>query len=523
MMYSSNISTNPHLSSVLFDFGLNALIHYKYNYYYSISSDMECVKFQLGNNAFESAQTGILHGNDSIGMMQDGAVSFELGTLKKGGKKSASLYICMAHTLKGVKKLTSEMKHADTQVEFGKTVEYWTNFLNTAGVKSTGNQSVDMLYKRSLLVFKLMADKKTGGIMAAPEIDEEFTRSGRYAYCWGRDAAFITGALDKCGLSEAVDKFYRWAAEIQDEEGCWQQRYYMDGNLAPSWGLQVDETGTVLWGILKHYEMTGDAAFLKDMWECVKKGVSFLLNYIDQDTGLPWLSFDLWEERLGEHAYSSAAVYGGIMAGAEIGKILRMPAAILDAWREGALNIKAAMENNFLKSGHNRFIRSVRTKLNPWGDEYTQDKVILKVNSKDNYRDFTREDWTVDISLLGLCIPFGVYKPGDPVMDETAKLVESALASPLQGGLMRYENDGYMGGNPWVLASLWAALYNIEKKDYGKAKQYFDFAVRSQTELGLLPEQVDKNTGKPAWVIPLTWSHAMFVLVLDKLMEAGVL
>ena len=42
--------------------------------------------------------------------------------------------------------------------------------------------------------------EKTGGLLASPEIDEGFTKCGRYAYCWCRDAAFITGALDKCGL-----------------------------------------------------------------------------------------------------------------------------------------------------------------------------------------------------------------------------------------------------------------------------------------------------------------------------------
>jgi len=48
-------------------------------------------------------------------------------------------------------------------------------------------------------------------LLASAEIDEGFTRCGRYAYCWGRDAAFITGALDTAGLTEAVDKFYQWA------------------------------------------------------------------------------------------------------------------------------------------------------------------------------------------------------------------------------------------------------------------------------------------------------------------------
>ena len=36
-------------------------------------------------------------------------------------------------------------------------------------------------------------------------------------------------------------------------------------------------------------------------------------------------------------------------------------------------------------------------------------------------------------------------------------------------------------------------------------------ALERQTALGLLPEQVTRD-GEPAWVVPLGWSHAMFLL-----------
>ena len=60
----------------------------------------------------------------------------------------------------------------------------------------------------------------------------------------------------------------------------------------------------------------------------------------------------------------------------------------------------------------------------------------------------------------------------------------------------------------------WFALYYIEIGNITKAREYFRWSVKSATSLGFLPEQVDKNSGKPCWVIPLTWSHAMYVLVL---------
>ena len=256
ILYCSCITTTPELRSTLFDFNSDSLIYYKHGYYIAISADVEVYQFQLGNNAFDCCQYTELKGNDYIGMMADGALSWKLGKFLPGEKKSITLHITAADTLKNVKKSIKNVKSMDIMLQYKKTEEYWRNYIKNANSFITDREDIKNLYKRSLLVFKLMSDDLSGGLLAAPEIDEDFTKCGRYAYCWGRDAAFITEALDKCGLTKVVDKFYEWAVEVQDEEGSWQQRYHMDGNLAPSWGLQIDETGTLIWGMLKHYEKT---------------------------------------------------------------------------------------------------------------------------------------------------------------------------------------------------------------------------------------------------------------------------
>ncbi len=522
ILYSSCTSTVPEMRNTLFDFNYDALIHYRHGYYISISApNREAYQFQLGNNAFDSAKYTELNGYDGIGMMQDGAVSWKLGNFMPGEKKTFDLYICASNTLKGVKALTKAMKNSDTAMELAKTGEYWQDYLKSAKPYVTGSEDIDNLYKRSLLVFKLMADEKSGGLLAAPEIDEGLTKCGRYAYCWGRDAAFITEALDKCGLTAAVDKFYEWAVEVQDEEGSWQQRYHMDGNLAPSWGLQIDETGTLIWGMLQHYKNTGDKDFLVKVWESVRKGIEFLIGFTDPETGLPKPSYDLWEERVGEHTYSAAAVCGGIKAGVEIARILGEPVELINEWDRAWREMKQAMEEKLWKEERKCFIRSIRTKLNPWGGENHPHTTVIEVNPKGYRRDVTLEDWMVDISLLGVCVPFDVFSHEDYKVHGTVDMIERVLTSHGVGGIRRYESDGYIGGNPWILTTLWVALYYIRRGDLEKAKSYFEWAVRGRTGLDLLPEQVNRDSGRAEWVIPLTWSHAMFVLVLAGLMEAG--
>jgi len=129
-------------------------------------------------------------------------------------------------------------------------------------IDCNGDKNIDNLYKRSILVFKLMSDERTGGLLASAEIDEDLQGAGA-----------MHTAGKGCGIyyrRTGYRRAYRSSGQIlpvgcydQDDDGSWQQRYHMDGNLAPSWGLQIDETGTLIWGMLKHYEVTKNIDFLK--------------------------------------------------------------------------------------------------------------------------------------------------------------------------------------------------------------------------------------------------------------------
>ena len=48
------------------------------------------------------------------------------------------------------------------------------------------------------------------------------------------------------------------------------------------------------------------------------------------------------------------------------------------------------------------------------------------------------------------------------------------------GGYLRFEDDHYTGDRPWVIATLWMALYYIEIGKIKEAKQCFEFVVKTQ-------------------------------------------
>ena len=57
----------------------------------------------------------------------------------------------------------------------------------------------------------------------------------------------------------------------------------------------------------------------------------------------------------------------------------------------------------------------------------------------------------------------------------------------------------------------------VKINDLDKVYKILKFVVETSNTFGFLAEQVDNNTKDPVWVTGLGWSHAMFILLLDKL------
>ncbi|HWJ02067.1 MAG TPA: glycoside hydrolase family 15 protein, partial [Verrucomicrobiae bacterium] len=316
--------------------------------------------------------------------------------------------------------------------------------------------------------------------------------------------------------------FYRWAAKNQEASGGWPQRQYTDGSLAPVWGSQIDETGTILWGMYQYCKETWDLELMGELWPAVFIAAGYLQDSLNPDNGLPGLSFDLWEERFGEHAYSSAAVYAGLKGAGLMAKALYESELAVE-WLETAKSLQEKIAQYFWDEELQRFIRSGWIRVGQ--EDYLARKqagnpVKEFTNSKGYTRYLVFGDTEPDASLFGLAVPFGLLTPDDARMKKTVDNLVETLTDKNIGGIGRYRNDCYVGGNPWVITTLWAGLYEGSAGHWDKALARLKWTLDHQTGLGLLPEQVHTKTGEPAWAVPLAWSHAMFILLSIMLTEA---
>lgn len=521
---------NNHVSCKVIDEGM---IQYAHDFVVSTFLKGNKISGYQINGSKETINRGEIFDKDYIGMSKDSSICFGLGTIKPQEKKT--LEVCMLiddnKNISDIEDEIDRITKIDLNKEYNDTKSYWRKYikahngLNLKEPENSYEEKVFEIYKRSILLFPLLTNEETGGMIAAPEVDEDFTNCGRYAYCWPRDAVFITKAMDILKMDKETEKFYKiFCKKTQSKNGMWEQRFFTDGKLAPCWGYQIDETASVVFGVYEHYKYTKSEKFLKENLKMCEKAIEFLKKYVkdwleidgredrDKDKvqeeiensinrqGHKYhISYDLWEMHEGIHLYSLASIYAAFDC-------------ILNIYRVLGKNV-SEFENNRLKEEkvqkNEREIERIQTEIKKYINKnlYDEERKTYLRNT---------EDKKMDISILGAVTPFKVFKPKEVKIKNTIENINMRIRT-YTGGYQRFEEDHYMNGNPWPISNLWMTLYYIETGEKKKAKETFDFVVKTAGKHYLLGEQIDNNTLKPSWVIGLGWSHAMFVIVLEKL------
>jgi GH15 family glucan-1,4-alpha-glucosidase len=354
-----------------------------------------------------------------------------------------------------------------------------------------------------------------GAIISSCDSDVLYFNKDTYAYVWPRDAAICAMAFDVAGFQEISRLFFSFCDRIISDEGYFAHKYWSDGSPGSSWHalideaghrqlpIQVDETALVLYALWKHFEKYQDVEFISKVYpKLVTKTADFLKNYVNQETGLPKPSFDIWEEKAGTFTATAACICAALSAAAKFAEVFydRKRQVDLD---KVAGRMKDAILKNLYDNKLERFIRG----FFPNG----------------------QRDTTVDSSLSFIFLS-ETFEPQDKHVLETMNTLEEKLwINNSVGGMARYENDEYyrvskkVQGNPWIICTLWLARWYIAKatlkNDLKKALDLLGWAKKNSSSSGILAEQIDPNNGNLISVSPLSWSHAEFVLTASEYVE----
>lgn len=491
----------------------DALMQYNYEYTLCTFSKEKLLSSQI-NNTQANILEGKIGDKDYIGMSEDSSISYDLGTLKPNETREFELYIYIEESKNGLdnlEKTIDRIRKIDFKTEYEAVKKYWRKYVKDHnGIEldlseTPKNRKIKQIYTRTILLYSLLINSETGGISAAIEVDEKLNQCGGYNYCWPRDAVFITNAMDILKMKKEVEKFYKiFCKNTQSRNGMWEQRFFTDGRLAPCWGYQIDETASVIFGVYNHYKVTEDKKFLKDNLKMCEKAITFLKKYVNdifEKTNKCGISYDLWEMHEGVSLYSIASIFASF---------------------DTMIKIYEKLKEEFTKN------RVKQENVNKEKEELRKLNVKLKEFILTNFYDETKksfvrnlEDRNIDISILGTVIPFAIFTPKEKKILNTVERINMTLRT-YTGGYKRFEGDHYRKGNPWIIATLWMADYYLENGEKQKAKECFDFVIKTSTKHGFLAEQINNSTMQPDWVIGLGWSHAMFIETLKKMIEKGI-
>ena len=491
----------------------DALIQYNHEYMLCTFSKEKLLSSQI-NNSKANIEDGKIGDKDYVGMSANSSISYDLGTLKPNETREFELYIFIEDSkigLDNLEKTIDRIRKIDFRTEYEAVKKYWKKYVKDHNgleldlAETPKNRKIKQIYTRTILLYSLLVNHETGGISAAVEVDENLKQCGGYQYCWPRDAVFTTTAMDILKMKKEVEKFYKsFCKNTQSRNGMWEQRFFTDGRLAPCWGYQIDETASVIVGVYNHYKVIEDKKFLKDNLKMCEKAINFLKKYVEdifQETNKCGISYDLWEEYEGVNLYAVSSIFASFNAMIKIYEELkeeftknRVKQENVNKEKETLRNLSVTLREYILKNFYDESKKSLVRNL---------------------------EDKTLDISILGTVIPFELFSPKDKKILNTVERINMTLRT-YTGGYKRFETDTYREGKPWIIATLWIAEYYLEIGETQKAKECFDFVIKTSTEHGFLAEQVNNSTMQPDWVIGLGWSHAMFIETLKKMIEKGI-
>ncbi len=503
------------------------VLHYRKKRYFLISGQWEnsgkgISGFATGKSQYmgkegtwRDAEDGKLGGNPIEQGSVDSTIEFK-DEFFQGEKKVLNVFVMAGVSYGSIQRLYNLYYRQGAESLFHRTLAYWQHWSNKQ-MFDFSNLSIKVvdLFKRSLLIVKSQIDY-TGAIIAANDSDIIKFNKDTYTYMWPRDGALAVLAMNRSLYADTAKQFFNFCKDLLTDEGYMMHKYNPDGSIGSSWHpkfqhgeiqlpIQEDETALPIFALNDFFKVFDALEYVNELYEpFIKRAARFIMNYVDKSTGLPLPSYDLWEEHRGVFSYTVATVYGGMNAAANLAESIGndQEAEIFHLF---ARRIKETALKYLYSEEHHRFLKSVT-----FGDDN-----VLEENA------------TVDASL-SFVWRMGLLPANDPRVISTMKAIYDTLwvKGPI-GGLARYENDYYQRefasekhpeiiGNPWIVTTLWYALWKIEiakkEEDLQEVIKFLDWVVDRTNEAGILPEQVDPFDGRSLSVAPLTWSHAEFVL-----------
>jgi len=504
----------------------DAILHYRGRRAFIISGchgDKPFDQFTTGmfgdaghEGSFRDADDGILSGN----VVENGRVDSVLGfTLKLAAQSSDRVHywISAGMSTREALYIHKQIKDEGLIKRMQTTAAWWHKWLEPAlKIGQHVPEEHQALFIRSLITLKSQIDKR-GAVIASTDSTALNYDKDAYAYAWSRDGAYTIWPLIRMGYYDEAYRFFEFCKMGMHPHGYLMHKYRADGALGSSWHpyahedgsafapIQEDETALVVFVFAQFYELHKDSSLIKDFYSTmIKPMADFLTRHVDDTTGLPKPSYDLWEQVYLTTTYTTSVTYAALLAASDLAVVAGDSESAVK-WRTAAEDIKEAAAKHLFNTDRQAFYKGILVK----------------------HGVVTKND-TVDSSGTFGAYLYGLFDLDSPELLAAIKTTREVFnVTTEHPGIPRYENDDYRRkdpstmGNWWYITTLWNAQYLIDTGDTDGARQILDWVKAHAHSSGMFGEQIDPITKEVISPVPLTWSHAEYISTLLDLIAKG--
>ncbi|HSX36230.1 MAG TPA: glycoside hydrolase family 15 protein [Patescibacteria group bacterium] len=476
-----------------------------------LSDDADFDQYAVGNygiegkaGTFKDAEDGELGGNPVEHGGVDSVIRFKSDVAARDSF-NVDYWIVAADSQSDAQIIHTKIKYYSVGQRLGEARAYWHKWLEPAASKlKQVEEKLRIETSKSLLIIKAHCDQR-GSILASG--DSSIFNYGRdyYCYCWPRDAAYAIWPLIRFGLYDEARTFFDFARSTMHHDGYLAHKYQPDRAIGSTWhplvhgrsmelAIQEDETAIVIFMLGEYYNASKDGAFIETYFDnFIEPCASFMADFVDDATGLPHASYDLWEQKFSTSTYTVSCVIAALETAVLLAEVAKQPTHAVH-WKKAAERMRRGLDALYHPDG------------------YFRKGFLLQEDGSLQYDD------SLDISNLYGPYMFARLPLKDPRMQSTFEQVKKRLwnQTPI-GGVLRDEHDGYFlaktqyKGNPWIVCTLWVAQYFAALDDHKQARELLDWSLARILPSGVMSEQFDPETGYALSVAPLVWSHAEFL------------
>jgi hypothetical protein len=412
------------------------------------------------------------------------------------------------------------------------TAREWDDFIEPIPDLSFPKPAYAVSLRRSALAAALHVDAEWGSIASG------FDR-GLSAYCWPREAVWVGNALVRLGHAAIGRGAYQWLNRVRHRHRpflYWMQKYSIDG--VPEWETPaLDQTAMIPWGLERYYRQTGDRELVAAAWPMVEQAVKVCCGEPSGHPGLRMLeelnlisSAGNGDQLYGAFLYSNACAVAGLRAAARLATELGLEEPA-QRWRSCADRIWDGGILTELVTGRSEGPAPAGSDSGRFLQARRLSKLRGLWTSHPDYLIDRSE--TLEITMLGLAVPFGLLPASDPRLARTAEsilrinaagkgdsnLLARTAFEPIEAG------RGGSSGDPHEvssLATLWMVRFLIQLgretgqgRHWTRALAMLDAILGRLSQLGLVLRSPGRGTesarrasnpGGIAWTL-----HAMCI------------